>query len=120
MDREDECKRITVDVSKMIRRHQDQGRLLPSGQIHRKPADWVGGVRHRSGVISIWALRRNCGNSSRDAKGDCQVTQSKALSTDARLEDGLARMSDEAAVMAAEQRGRVVLVDPMVNSASGG
>jgi len=44
------------------------------------------------------------------------VIQSKALSTDARLEDGPARTSDDVAVMAAEQRGRVVPVDPMVNS----
>lgn len=44
------------------------------------------------------------------------MTQSKALSTDAWLEDGLAHMSDDAAVMAAEQRGPVVPVDPMANS----
>jgi len=116
MDREDECKRITVDVSKLIRRHQNRGRLFSPGRAHRKPADWVGGVRHRGGVISIQALRRNCGNSSRDAKGACQATQSKALSTDARLEDGPVRMSVDAAVMAAEQRGWVVPVDPMANS----
>ena len=67
-------------------------------------------------MISIQALRRNCGNSSRDAKGACQVKQSEALSTDARLEDGPACTSDEAAVMAAEQRGRVVLVDATANS----
>ncbi len=67
-------------------------------------------------MISIQALRRNCGNSSRDAKGACQVKQNKALSTDAWLEDGPARKSDEVAVMAAEQRGRVALVDPIANS----
>jgi hypothetical protein len=44
------------------------------------------------------------------------VKRNKALSTDAWLEDGPARKSDEVAVMAAEQRGRVALVDPIANS----
>lgn len=67
-------------------------------------------------MISIQALRWNCGNSSRDAKGACQVKESEALSTDARLEDGPARKSNEAAVMAVERRGRVALADPHANS----
>ena len=76
----------------------------------------MGGVRHRGDVILIQALRWNCGNSSRDAKGACQAKQSKALSTDARREDGPARSSDEATVMVVERRGRVALADPGVNS----
>lgn len=116
MDREDERKRIIVDVSKLNSRHQNRGQQLSPGQAHRAPADWVRGVRHRGGVISIQALRWNCGNPSRDAKGACQVKQSKALSTDARHGDGPARMSDEVAVMAAEQRGRVAPADPLANS----
>lgn len=47
------------------------------------------------------------------------MKQNKALSTNVRLEDGPARTSDEAAVMAAEQRGRVALVDPIANSLGG-
>ncbi len=73
-------------------------------------------VRHIGGVNLIQALWWNCGNSRRDAKGACQVKQNEALSTDARCEDGLARSSDEAAVMAVERRGRVALVDSGVNS----
>lgn len=64
MDREDERKRIIVDVSKLSSRHQNRGRQLSPGRARRKFADWVGGVWHRGGVISIQALRRNCGNSS--------------------------------------------------------
>ena len=76
----------------------------------------MGGVRHREGASSIQALRWNCGNSARDAKGACQVTKSEAQSTDARAEDGPTRMSVEAPVMGAEQRGRVVPVASRVNS----
>ena len=67
-------------------------------------------------MISIQALWWNCGNASHDAKGACQVKKSKALSTDAWLADGSACMSDETAVMAVEQRGRVALVAPHANS----
>ena len=76
----------------------------------------MGGVRHRDGASSIQALRWNCGNSDRDAKRACQAKKSKALSTDARFEGGPTRRSDEAAVMDAEQRGRVVPVVSLVNS----
>ena len=44
------------------------------------------------------------------------MKKSEALSTDVRLEDGPARKSNEAAVMAVEQRGRVALADPDANS----
>ena len=76
----------------------------------------MGGVRHRGGVISIQALRWNCGNASRDAKGAYRVKQNEVLSTDARFADGPARTSDEAAVMAVERRGWVALADPFANS----
>lgn len=44
------------------------------------------------------------------------MKQSEAESTEARPEDGPARTSVEASVMDAERRGRVVPVDPQVNS----
>ncbi len=116
MDREDERERIIVDVSKLNKRHQNRRRQLPPGQVQREPADWLGGVRHIGGVISIQALRRNCGNSSCDAKGACQVKQSEALSTDAQLEGGPARKSNDAALIAVERRGRVAPADPPANS----
>jgi hypothetical protein len=76
----------------------------------------MGGVRHREGASSIQALRWNCGNSDPDAKGACQVKKSEAQSTDAGFEDGPTRMSVDAPVMGAEQRGRVVPVASWVNS----
>ena len=45
-----------------------------------------------------------------------QVNKSEAASTDARFEDGPTRISVEAAVIAVEQRGRVIPVDARVNS----
>ena len=51
----------------------------------------------------------------RDAKGDGQVKKSEAQSTDARLEDGPIRSSDEAAVMVVERRDRVTSAGLRVN-----
>lgn len=76
----------------------------------------MGGVRRRGGASLIWARPWNCGNSNHDAKERGQVNKSKAASTDAWLEDGPTRISVDAAVMAAEQRGRVVPVEAHVNS----
>ena len=50
-----------------------------------------------------------------DVKGAGQVKKSKAQSTEAQAEGGLTRMSVDVAVMVAEQRGRVVPVDPCSN-----
>lgn len=51
-----------------------------------------------------------------DGKGESQVKESKAESTKAPSEDGPACMSDDVSVMDAEQRGRIVPVEPWVNS----
>jgi hypothetical protein len=76
----------------------------------------MGGVRRRGGASLIRARLWNCGNSNYDVKERGQVNKSKAASTDAWFEDGPTRISVEAAVMAAEQRGRVVPVEAPVNS----
>jgi hypothetical protein len=89
---------------------------IVSGQAHRQPAYWMGGVRRRGGASLIRARLWNCGNSNYDVKERGQVNKSKAASTDAWFEDGPTRISVEAAVMAAEQRGRVVPVEAHVNS----
>ena len=68
------------------------------------------GVRQRDGASSILALMRNCKNLCGDAKGDGQEKQIKVLSTDAPCRGGPTRSSDEAAVMAVEQRGRIGLL----------
>jgi len=79
----------------------------------------MSGVRRRGGASSIRALSRNCGNPNRDAKEDGQAKKSEAQSTDARFGDGPVRSSDEAAVMVAERRDRVVSAKPHVNSLFG-
>ena len=84
----------------------------------RHPAYRVGGVRRRGGASSIRALPRNCGNPNRDAKGDGQAKKSEAPSTDARFGGGSALSSSEAAVMAAERRGRVVPAEQRANSSN--
>ena len=75
----------------------------------------VGGVRRIAGVSLIRALPWNCGNPNRDDKGEGQVKQSEAQSTDARDGGGSVRSSDDGAVMAPERRGRVVPAELHVN-----
>ena len=74
----------------------------------------MGGVRHRDGASSILALVWNCKNLRCDVKEDGQEKKIEALSTDAQCRGGPACSSNEAAVIAAERRGRVGLL----NSAS--
>ena len=92
------------------------GAQIVPGQAHRQPAYWMGGVRRRGGASLIWARPWNCGNSNRDVKERGQVNKSEAASTDARSEDGPTCISVEAAVIAVEQRGRVIPVEARVNS----
>lgn len=65
-------------------------------------------------MSSILALVRNCKNLHCDVKEDGQEKKIEALSTNAQRRDGPVCSSDEAAVMAAERRDRVGLL----NSAS--
>lgn len=85
-------------------------------QLIRRPAYWVSGIRRKDGVSSIRARLWNCGNSGFDVKGDGQVKKSKAKSTEANPEDGLAGSSDDAPVMGAERSRWIVPVDASVNS----
>ena len=57
---------------------------------------------------------------TRDVKGAGQVKKSKAQSTEAWPEGGLARSSAEIAVMVMERRGQVVPVKACVNFPRGG
>ena len=102
------------NVENTHRRHQNRGLGISPGSAHREPVYWVGGVRQRDGANSILALVRNCKNLHCDAKEDGQEKKIEALSTDARCGGGPVCSSDEAAVMAAERRGRIGLL----NSAS--
>jgi hypothetical protein len=56
------------------------------------------------------------GTRGRDVKGEGQVKKSEAESTDVRAEDGPTRSSEDASVMDAERRGRIVPVESWVNS----
>lgn len=116
MDREGEYKRTIVKVPKLAKRHQNRGPHLSPGQAHQKPAYRVGGVRHRNGAISIWALRRNCGNSGHDAKEEGQVKESETESTDAWVEDGPICISVDAPVIGAERRDRIASAESAANS----
>jgi len=78
-----------------------EARVTP-GQAHQIPAYRVGGDRRRDGASLIWAHSWNWGNSTQDVKGRGQVKKSKAASTDGCVEGGPTRISDEAAVVAAE------------------
>lgn len=99
------------NVENTHRRHQNRGLGTSPGSVHRQPAYWVDGVRQKDGVSSILALMWNCKNLRRDAKGDGQEKKIKALSTDAQRRGGLTRSSEEVAVMAVEQRGRIGLLN---------
>ena len=57
--------------------------MLAWERAHRKPADWMSGVRRRDGASSIRALCGTVGTCDIDAKGDGQAHQRKAQSTDA-------------------------------------
>ena len=46
---------------------------LTPGQAQGKPADCLGGVRHKGGVTLIQALGRNVGTCRPDVKGETQV-----------------------------------------------
>ena len=84
------------------KRHQNQGPLRALGEVQRKPVYWLVGVRRRGGVSLIQARLWNWENSMSDAKERDQVKKSKVASTDALIEGGLTRISDEASVMEAE------------------
>ena len=102
MNQEDEYKRTIVQASLRAKWHQNRGLLRTPGQVQQKPVYRLVGVRRRDGVSLIQARSWNWENSSGDAKGRGQAKKSKAASTDACVEGGPTRISDEAAVVAAE------------------
>jgi hypothetical protein len=70
--------------------------IWSGNKAQRKPADWLGGVRHEGGVSAIQALVRNVGTYRLDAKGELQVGgPDKEQSTDAGRRDGATRSSEE-------------------------
>ena len=93
-------------------------RIAP-GTVWPLPAYGPSGVRHRGSVSMIRALISNCGNLRWRCEAKGASSQGEADNSDAPSRDGAARSSDEAAVMAVEQRGCVILVSGSINRAIG-
>jgi hypothetical protein len=91
---------------------------VAQGLAWRVPVYWPCGVRHRGSASLIWALVWNCGNLRLRCKGK-GTSYGEADSTNAQSRGGATRSSVEAAVMAVEQRGRVIKLWSQVNRVSG-
>lgn len=89
------------------------------GSARRVPVYWPCGVRHRGSAILIQALVWNCGNLRLRCKGKGTSRAGEADNTDAQPRGGATRSSVEAAVMADEQRGRVIGSWVQVNRCGG-
>jgi hypothetical protein len=87
--------------------------------IWTRPAYGPDGVRHRGSASLLLALMLNCGNLRRRCEAKGTSPKGEADSSNAPSRDGAARSSVEAAVMAAEQRGGVILGDGNANRVSG-
>jgi hypothetical protein len=94
--------------------------LLPRDESGGCLHSWPVGLRRRGGASSVQAPVRNVGTPRRDSAGpgvdpvgereDPKQLICQGQSTDARQGGGPPRSSDEAPVMGAERRGRVVLI----------
>jgi hypothetical protein len=87
--------------------------------IWTRPAYGPDGVRHRGSASLLLALMLNCGNLRRRCEAKGTSPKGEADSSNAPSRDGAARSSVEAAVMAAEQRGGVILGEGNANRVSG-
>jgi hypothetical protein len=95
------------------------GSEVAPGSIWTGPAYGPDGVRHRGSVNLVRALTLNCGNLRRRWKAKGTSPKGEADISDALSRDGAVRSSDEAAVMAVERRGGVILGEGMANRESG-
>lgn len=91
-------------------------RDVTPGQVWKLPVYCPNGIRHRSGMISIRGLMWNCRNLQKGCSWEKLKRRSrKAYSTDALCRGGTIRSSDEAFVMKAERRDRVIQWDLNAN-----
>lgn len=88
---------------------------VASGSVWQKPVYWPDGVRHRGGVILVWALALNCGNLRWRCKGKGTSVKSEAENTEAPSRGGAICISDESLVMRPERRDRVIQSNGKVN-----
>ena len=100
----DERKRTADEVSKGKGRRQNWGTVYTPGTVQEKPADCLGGVRHKGGVNLTRALMRNVGTWGLMPKENLKWMTHKRESTEARTRDGITRSSDEVSVMEMERR----------------
>ena len=96
-------------------RRQNRGGNVAAGSAWRKPRYWPSDVRHRGGVT----LSRGFYVELREPRSMMRREQHKrkreAYSTKASPRGRQARMSVEIAVMAVEQRGLVIKLQPQAN-----
>lgn len=115
-------RRITVNCRSSVETTQMTSKLgsdVAPGLVRPLPAYGPDGVRHRGSVSLFQALMLNCGNLRWGCKAKGTSPQGKADTSDAPPRDGAARSSVEAAVMAVERRGCVILALCCVNRESG-
>ncbi len=85
--------------------YQNREVFVVLGKVQREPADWLDGTRHRDGVSLTRAFMLNYVNLSQQCLREKHKQRTcKAKSTEVLHRGGQARMSDETAVMAVEQR----------------
>ena len=107
--------RSSVESSQMTSKLRSD---VASGSVWRKPVYWPDGVRHRGGVILVWALALNCGNLRWRCKGKGASVKSEAESTEAPSRGGVICSSDESLVMRLERRDHVIQSNVKVNCIS--
>lgn len=103
--RGDERKQTTDEVSKGKRRRQNWGTVYTPGSVQEKPADCLGGVRHKGGVNLTQALMWNVGTWVLMKREKLKWMTHERESTDAGPRGGTTRSSDEVSVMEMERRG---------------
>ena len=102
----------SVEMTSKLRRD------VASGLVWREPVYWPDGVRHRGGVILVWALAMNCGNLRWRCKGKGTSVRNEAENTEAPSRDGVICSSEESLVMRLERRDHVIQSNGKVNCAS--
>lgn len=119
---ENRRRRTTVNCRSIV--ESDQTTSKPGvdvnpGPAWREPVYWPCDVRHRGSACPVRAPMLNCGNLRSRCEGKGSSAKRKADSTEARSRGGVARSSDEVAVMVMERRGHVIESRIWVNRASG-
>jgi len=105
----------SMTCRKAIKLTSKPGSVVDSGQVQIVPAYRLDGVRCRGCMSLIQALLWNVGTCWFNVKGRGVALMHDSASTDVNQRGGATRSSDEAAVMAVEQRGCVIQSRPIAN-----